>query len=337
MTTEIFERLIKNPESTVLDFKEICYDFSGNKETEDAKLVKDILSFSNSIREDSAYIIVGIKEELGEKKLLGLSGFPDDSILQQKVKDKIYPRPKFKSYTFKFKDLIFGIIEIPIHGHTEPLASSVKLKGIETGKIYLRRGSSNSEATGREVIEISKWLESLQIKMRSSGLLSDQLTQAVSGLTNRTIPLSTSLAICIGLAINLKYSNFEEFCYLELTGYTKDFDQYGEPAEHRVMNVIATPMSVELNPNYSLTSDALLKHMLTLEHFSEERFFFNKSINEVEGAISWLKVKNDKALAAYEIDDKIMYPESDRIDGKVTLYMGLTMFNNLYEKIRKLR
>lgn len=336
MNDKLFETLTNSPESSILDFKEKCFDFVGNKEQEDAKLVKDILSFSNTIRERSAYIIFGITENQGKIEFKGITSFPDDAILQQKVKDKIFPRPKFRSYPYVYRGLTFGIIEVPIHAHSEPLSSSVKMKGVEIGKIYLRQGSSNSDATGREVIEISKWLESLQIKLTSSNILSSQLIDAIVVLSDRNQALSVGLSLCIGLAIKLNNLDFERFCYLELTGYTEAFDQYGSHADHRVMEVVATPLSIQLSPNFSLSGDALLKHMLTKEHFSEERFFFNKSINEVEGAIVFLKEKNDKALATYEIDDKIMYPESERVKGKVTLYMGLNMFNNMYERIRKI-
>ncbi|MBB5638909.1 hypothetical protein HDE68_004847 [Pedobacter cryoconitis] len=336
MNDKLFETLTRSPESSILDFKERCFDFAGNKEHEDAKLVKDILSFSNTIREESAYIIFGIAENQGKIELTGITGFPDDAILQQKVKDKIFPRPKFKSYSYVYQGLTFGVIEIPVHAHTEPLSSPIKMKGIEIGKVYLRQGSSSSDATGREVIEISKWFESLQIKLSSNNILASQLADAIVVLSDRNQALSIGLSLCIGLAIKLNNPDFERFCYLELTGYTEDFDQYGSFADHRIMDVVATPLSIRLNPNFSLSGDALLKHMLTKEHFSEERFFFNKSINEVEGAISFLREKNDKALAAYEIDDKLMYPESDRINGKVTLYMGLSMFNNMYERIRKI-
>jgi hypothetical protein len=335
MNAALFETLTQNSESNVLDFKRESRNFLNNKETEDAKLVKDILSFSNTIRDETAYILYGIDESNGNKVLLGIADFPDDAILQQKVKDKVTPAAKFKSYTYIYQGISFGVIEIPVHSHAEPLSAAVKLKGLEVGKIYIRRGSSNAEATGREVIAISKWLETLQVEQKSVELPHEQLTRVARGLADKTQPLSTSLSECLGVAIKLKNKAFESFCYHELTGYKNDFQSYGDVAEHRVMTVVASPLTVELRPFLSLKGDALIRHMLGQEHFSEEKFFFDRSINEWEANILWLTEKKDMALATFEMSDKVMYPESNRINGKVTLFIALSTFNTMYEKIRK--
>jgi len=332
----LFETLTQNPESDVLDFKRAPLNFINNKETEDAKLVKDILSFSNTIRDETAYILYGIGESNGKKDFLGVSDFPDDAILQQKVKDKVSPAAKFKSYTYLYQGLSFGVIEIPVFPHAEPLSPVVKLKGLEIGKIYIRRGSSNAEATGREVIAISKWLEALQVEQKGAELFHDQLAKLARVLADKTQPLSTTLSECLGIAIRLKKKEFESFCYHELTGYKNDFQKHGELAEHRVMTVVATPLTVELSPYYSLNGDGLLRHMLTQEHFSEEKFFFDRSINEMEANITWLADKKDMALATFEISDTVMDPESTRINGKVTLFIALSTFQTMYEKIRKI-
>jgi hypothetical protein len=336
MDAALFETLTKNPESDVLDFKRLALNFLTNKETEDAKLVKDILCFSNTIRNETAYILYGVEESNGNKVLLGVADFPDDAILQQKVKDKVTPSAKFKSYTYLSQGLSFGVIEIPIYPHDEPLSPVIRLKGLEVGKIYIRRGSSNAEATGREVIAVSKWLETLQVEQKTADLLNDQLAILTRALADKTQPLSTSLSECLGIAIRFKKKVFESFCYHELTGYKNDFQKYGELAEHRVMTVVATPLAVELSPYHSLKGDALLRHMLTQEHFSEENFFFDRSINEMEANISWLAEKKDMALATFELSDKVMYPESNRVNGKVTLYIALSSMNTMYEKIRKI-
>jgi hypothetical protein len=60
MNVTLFETLIKSPESAVLDFKSAAFDFSGNKETEEAKLIKDILSFVNTIRDETACIFMAL-------------------------------------------------------------------------------------------------------------------------------------------------------------------------------------------------------------------------------------------------------------------------------------
>jgi hypothetical protein len=334
MNAALFETLTQNPESDVLDFKRSSFNFLNNKETEDAKLVKDILSFSNTIRNETAYILYGVEASHGNKALLGIADFPDDAVLQQKVKDKVTPAAKFKSYTYSYRDLNFGVIEIPIHPYVEPLSAVTKLKGLEIGKVYIRRGSSNAEATGREVIAISKWLETLPVEQKSIDLLHEQLTKLSGVLADKTQPLSTSLSECLGVAIKLKNKAFESFCYHELTGYKNDFQIYTDVAEHRIMTVVASPLTVELRPHLSLKGDALIRHMLGQEHFSEEKFFFDRSINELEANILWLTEKKDMALATFQISDKVLFPDSNRVNGKVTLFIALSTFNTMYEKIR---
>jgi hypothetical protein len=70
--------------------------------------------------------------------------------------NKAFPNPVFSYYTFKYSDKQFGILEIPIRKYSEPISPTIKMRGLEPGKIYFRRGSTNSEANGREVITINK-------------------------------------------------------------------------------------------------------------------------------------------------------------------------------------
>jgi len=164
MDSSLFEFLLFQPESTVLDFKEMPYEFDRNKDNEDAKLVKDIISFANTIREEKAYIISGVRDDNGSNVCVGITNFTDDAILQEKVKDKVNPKPIFASYPFEYKGLKFGIIEIPVHPYEHPLGVTVKMKGCEPGETYFRRGSSNSKADSSQIILTNNWLKLLSAK-----------------------------------------------------------------------------------------------------------------------------------------------------------------------------
>lgn len=162
MDDKLFEYLLSKPETKIIDFKKDTYDFSKNKDVEDAKLVKDILSFANTIRTETAYIIAGVTIDKGNKTLYGIAGMLDDASLQQKVKSKIQLTPHFLSYDFPYKGKIFGIIEIPVYAYTQPLWPIVAMKGCEVNKVYHRVGSSNTEAKADEILEISAWLTQLR-------------------------------------------------------------------------------------------------------------------------------------------------------------------------------
>ena len=96
MNILLFEKIIKTDKSIELDFTKEHYKLLGEKEEDTTNLVKDIIAFSNTIRENSAFIIIGILEENGKKELLGINKPMDDKILQSKIKNKVYPRPHFK-------------------------------------------------------------------------------------------------------------------------------------------------------------------------------------------------------------------------------------------------
>ena len=180
MTKSEFEILLQKPESSNLDFKRCQYEIindTGNVKT--AKFVKDIVSFCNTIRTETSYIIIGVEiKDNGIKELLGLNKNVDDSIFQEKVKNKVFPIPNFLYHTIQYHDKTFGIIEIPVKKYSAPISSTIKFKGLEPGKIYFRRGSSNSEADFREIIMINKWMESLPEEIQENSL-SDQISQMI--------------------------------------------------------------------------------------------------------------------------------------------------------------
>ena len=97
MDKDLFEVLINKPEGRLIDYKALNYDFSTKDKAADAKFVKDLISFGNTVRDTSAYIIFGIKEANGTKSLIGIDSFPDDSIFQQKAASKISPVPYFSA------------------------------------------------------------------------------------------------------------------------------------------------------------------------------------------------------------------------------------------------
>jgi predicted HTH transcriptional regulator len=93
MTEEKFLELLTEPESSILDFKADLYDFSNDREgTVLGKFVKDVISFTNTIRETSAYIIFGIRElPDSTKEKVGISKHIDDAILQDKIQSTCLP------------------------------------------------------------------------------------------------------------------------------------------------------------------------------------------------------------------------------------------------------
>ncbi len=163
MNDALFAELLNNPETEILDFKKTFYDFS-NSGKGDAGFLKDLISMSNTIREQTAHLIFGIKLlPNGDKVYHGISEIMDDAALQEKARSKISPAPKFKSYIYTYRELKYGIIEIPVHPHEKYLSVPVNQSNtLMANRVYLRRGSMNDEAQPQEIKLLYKWLKKVR-------------------------------------------------------------------------------------------------------------------------------------------------------------------------------
>lgn len=170
MTHEIFDELLDKGESQTVDYKEKHY-FSNegstaqDKKDKDAEFIKDILSLINTIRSTSSYIVIGVKEENGKGIPVGINSYDliDNAILQQKVKDKIIPIPKFTSYPYTDREgKIFQIIEVPVIWYPSPcVARFSKGDFIVNNKVYVRSDSSNTEADQIDIQRLNAWLNTI--------------------------------------------------------------------------------------------------------------------------------------------------------------------------------
>lgn len=167
MTSTILDQLIKRGESDFVDFKEIGYfaDVENtSKKDKDIEFIKDLISFTNTIREENAYIIIGVTDD-GRKIGIGDNDFTDGAILQSKIKDKISPIPKFSTYPFIDETgLKFQIIEIPVEKYSSPPQPTIAGNSLERNAIYIRRNTSNEKATYDEILRINEWLKSIPAK-----------------------------------------------------------------------------------------------------------------------------------------------------------------------------
>ncbi|MBA1433492.1 MAG: ATP-binding protein [Epsilonproteobacteria bacterium] len=156
MDIELFKRLIEQSESQVLDFKAKMYDFGDKHAAFD--MSKDIVSFYNTPREGSAYIVFGIMEETdGNKNKIGLDKQYDDADIQKKFKDDwVNLKPSFVYHQVDFDDKKFGVLEIPQEkmGICTFNKSGNKVQG---GVVYYRNGSTNDKASGQKMTYIANW------------------------------------------------------------------------------------------------------------------------------------------------------------------------------------
>lgn len=166
MDSAKFSELLLRSEGNTIDFKRDMYDFAGIDSAEKfikrTAFVKDIVSFANTPRDESAYIVIGVKRHYDgmlEKK--GIPLHIDDNTLQQKIESWIEPIPRFAYHEISHEGLQFAVIEIYVDRTAgRPYIPTKACKGGEVLRpsvVYWRRGSKNSEASGDDAKNIYSW------------------------------------------------------------------------------------------------------------------------------------------------------------------------------------
>ena len=160
MNTILFEKLIKEEESNTLDFKKEFYDFTGinkiEREKKQTSFIKDILAFANTIRDKSAFIIIGIEDQT--KNLIGMSALHDGNELSTVLENRLDIISEYHYENFKYDSKDFGIIEIPVKSYSLPCRAKKDIgTKIKQKVTYIRRDQSIGEATREEELNIIEW------------------------------------------------------------------------------------------------------------------------------------------------------------------------------------
>jgi hypothetical protein len=150
MDNNLLNQLLNENESFYLDFKQEQYKFAGATDTEKRELLKDILAFTNSWRRTDAYILIGVKEQIGERSIvLGINEHIQDHSLQQFINSKTQEPITFSYIPYEYNGKQIGIIWIPVQKRPIYLVSNYGR--LEKNVVYIRRGSSTDEATPDEI------------------------------------------------------------------------------------------------------------------------------------------------------------------------------------------
>lgn len=153
MDSVLFEQLLNEDESATLDFKRDQYAFQGAGDHQKSELLKDILAFANAYRRTDAYILIGVDHlKGGRSRVVGVTSDLDDAQLQQFVNSKTNRVLAFSYEVFVFEGVRVGIIHIPLQ--ERPLYLEQDYGKLKKHVVYVRRGSSTSEASPDEVHEM---------------------------------------------------------------------------------------------------------------------------------------------------------------------------------------
>ncbi|MEZ5003256.1 MAG: ATP-binding protein [Chitinophagales bacterium] len=329
ISTEELIKILEKSESSTLDFKENFYDFADDRDLKNtAKFIKDVISFSNTIRNENGFILFGVKEKTDKNiELVGLNNSVDDSILQEKVKDKVFPRPFFKYYELNYESKKVGILEFPIAKYELPITPTVKLKGLEAGKVYYRNGSSNTEANAIDVIRINDWFKSLPGNLKLT--LSDKISEILKRLTLNQEKLSVITTDLLNIAKIHELTELEIFCSAQIKGIKHD---EAKNHKYRIQKVFISPNGIETNP-YSLidiTTDIIKKEMEKDDSFFEYRMLLNHSIVKIEELME--RFKNNKTYATVRMSSQHLFGKGDY---DINVFIFENNIRDVYSNIRQ--
>ncbi|NWB47039.1 AlbA family DNA-binding domain-containing protein [Pseudomonas gingeri] len=144
---ELIQELLYRGEGVTLDYKVKQYPFSGADDGQKSELLKDILAFANAWRAETAYILIGVKNDTLE--LVDLDEDIDDSRLQEFVNGKTEQPVHFSYRSLEYKGRKLGLYTIPVQDR--PVYVNKKYGRVEANVAYVRRGSATAIAKLSEI------------------------------------------------------------------------------------------------------------------------------------------------------------------------------------------
>ncbi|MBI4558670.1 MAG: ATP-binding protein [Candidatus Hydrogenedentes bacterium] len=142
MNNYLFNRLLHEEESAVLEFKKEQYRFVRATDDEKSELLKDILGFANAWRRSDAYILIGVEDVRGGRgSVVGISSTVhlNDHSLPEFVNSLTNQPVRFHYEAFGFEGRQIGIITID--EQTRPIYLKRDYGKLLKEKVYGRRGS----------------------------------------------------------------------------------------------------------------------------------------------------------------------------------------------------
>ncbi len=147
---ELLTALRYKSEGADIDFKSAQYRFTYGSEDDKGEMLKDILAISNAWRDGHGYILLGFRDQRPHPaEVVGISESLDDSRVQQFVNEKVKPKLTFSYEEHLYEGKTVGVITIP--KQKRPFYISRAYGKLKSNVVYVRRGSSTSEAEPPEI------------------------------------------------------------------------------------------------------------------------------------------------------------------------------------------
>ena len=152
---DLVDKLLSQMEGNTLDFKRDQYKLESDQQK--SAFVKDIICMSNTPRDESAYILVGVTDKNGRAgDVIGTSEHPDPAMFQNLVKGNTNPPVRFSYRTIKYLGVVVGLFEIPVDQHI-PVMATKNFGNLVPGIVYFRRTAQNGVAEPHDIRRITDW------------------------------------------------------------------------------------------------------------------------------------------------------------------------------------
>lgn len=155
--SSLIESLLYQSEGTALDFKRDQYSFANANATDVQKseLLKDILAFANSWRQNEAYIVIGVEEVTGGRHIpIGTEDHFNDAQLQQLVNSKTNRKVELSYEVHPYKGKKIGVIKIP--KQERPTYAIKRFGKVDKEVVYYRLGSSTTIAKPEDIARMGR-------------------------------------------------------------------------------------------------------------------------------------------------------------------------------------
>lgn len=332
ITTKDFENILLQSETSILDFKKKMYDFEKEKQKANAALIKDVISFTNTIRNETSYIIFGVKElEKGKLDLLGVETTIDEAILQQKVRSNVFPKPIFNYYHINHQGKVFGVLEFPVQKFELPLTPTKNLKGLTAGSVYYRNGTSNTEATGMDIIRINDWLRSLPKEYKTTSL-TEKISDLIVKLSKSEEKLSIIISEILAIAKENNWTEIIQFCSTQIKGIRFITDYNSFYRDHKVLGSLLRA-EFDSNPFINATQANLRSEMNENKDFYTVQITFTQSLIKLEQIIQKFKQNSGITMTIEERNTKQL--SKFNMDAPFYIYCLEDDYKTVYNNIRQ--
>lgn len=150
MNDALMEQLLRDGESSCLDYKQEQYPFAGESDAVKSELLKDILAMTNRWGHPVGYILIGVEEIKGARSIVhGVTDHIPDNDLQQFVNGKTNRPITFSYKIYPFEGKLIAIIEVP--EQERPFYLRDRFGKLSKDTVYYRQGTSTAIADLDEV------------------------------------------------------------------------------------------------------------------------------------------------------------------------------------------